>query len=188
MRLLVGLLFLIGACTSYQNTVEPLDVGVVAGSGSTRTCLTIADSSLGLGQRLTTARIPHETEVDSISISVIEIAEIHPRVCAGLQGAYGDSDYYVRVLEGTSPGPRDPHVAILVGRGELVVRDGLLQVAMDDNTSVGTFRACTSLEGLHLTLWEGTPLRSRRMWHSYFALGYDVEPTCSDADYEAPPE
>jgi hypothetical protein len=43
-------------------------------------------------------------------------------------------------------------------------------------------RSCTSKEGLHLTAWAGTPLKSQRIWHQYFYLGYDVEPTCQNAD------
>ena len=44
-------------------------------------------------------------------------------------------------------------------------------------------RGCTSSEGLHLTLWAGEPLKGRRLWHAYYYLGYDVEPTCQPADY-----
>jgi hypothetical protein len=43
-------------------------------------------------------------------------------------------------------------------------------------------RSCTSHEGLHLTAWSGQPLKSRRLWHRYVYLGYDVEPSCQDAD------
>ena len=43
-------------------------------------------------------------------------------------------------------------------------------------------RSCTSIEGLHLTIWSGTPLTSTRLWHAYWYLGYDVEPNCQPAD------
>jgi hypothetical protein len=45
-------------------------------------------------------------------------------------------------------------------------------------------RGCTSSEGLHLTLWAGEPLKGRRLWHTYYYLGYDVESTCQPADYQ----
>ena len=38
--------------------------------------------------------------------------------------------------------------------------------------------SCTSSEGVHYSVWTGTPLDSRRLWHAYFYLGYDVEPSC----------
>jgi len=43
-------------------------------------------------------------------------------------------------------------------------------------------RSCTSHEGLHLTVWSGTPLESRRLWHEYYYLGYDVEPSCGEGE------
>jgi hypothetical protein len=46
-------------------------------------------------------------------------------------------------------------------------------------------RSCTSIEGLRLTVWADTPLKSDRLWHQYFYLGYDVEPSCTDRDTRA---
>jgi len=46
------------------------------------------------------------------------------------------------------------------------------------------FRSCTSREGVHLTAWQGKPLKGHRLWHEYFYLGYDVEPSCTPKDYE----
>lgn len=45
-----------------------------------------------------------------------------------------------------------------------------------------SYRACTSNEGVHLTVWTGDPVR-RRVWHHYHYLGYDVDPNCGEADY-----
>jgi hypothetical protein len=45
------------------------------------------------------------------------------------------------------------------------------------------FRFCASTEGLHATAWAGTPLASSRRWHAYYYLGYDVDPTCTEAEY-----
>ena len=180
MRRFLGLTFLLAACTGYQAAVEVPDVGVVA--GGSQPCLTISDSSLRLGQRLTAAPIP-ESSTRSTPISVIEVTEIHPGACAGLWGAYGDSDYFVRIVDGATPGQKEPYVEIPTRTGRLVAGNGLLHLVTRDSVDTGVFRACTSLEGLHLTLWDGSPLVSRRMWHSYFLLAYDVEPTCTDEDY-----
>ena len=40
------------------------------------------------------------------------------------------------------------------------------------------FRQCASQEGLHLTAWRG----SRRTWHEYWYLGFDLEPNCSEEE------
>jgi hypothetical protein len=45
------------------------------------------------------------------------------------------------------------------------------------------YRACSSVEGIHLTVWAGEPLRGKRLWHYYHYVGYDMEPTCVEADY-----
>jgi hypothetical protein len=45
------------------------------------------------------------------------------------------------------------------------------------------FRTCASEEGVHATAWAGVPLNSRRLWHAYYYVGYDVEPDCTPADY-----
>jgi hypothetical protein len=47
------------------------------------------------------------------------------------------------------------------------------------------FRECASMEGIHTTAWSGTPLSAPRRWHAYYYLGYDVEPDCQPADFDA---
>lgn len=61
----------------------------------------------------------------------------------------------------------------VLGPGRIDVdRDGIAE----------TFRTCTSVEGIHLTAWAGEPLRGRRLWHYYHYVGYDMEPSCSEAE------
>jgi hypothetical protein len=40
------------------------------------------------------------------------------------------------------------------------------------------FRDCTSSEGAHLTVWRG----EKNIWHRYYYVPYDTEPTCTDAE------
>lgn len=47
-----------------------------------------------------------------------------------------------------------------------------------------SFRDCTSMEGVHLTIWSGEPLKGTRLWHAYFYLGYDAEPSCLEEDFK----
>lgn len=37
------------------------------------------------------------------------------------------------------------------------------------------FRSCSAREGVHLSAWR----RGARVWHAYFYLPYDIEPTCT---------
>jgi hypothetical protein len=78
-----------------------------------------------------------------------------------------------------------PSLAVaIVGRFEIERRGS--GVALREGKSVNQIRVrgCTSSEGLHLTLWAGEPLKGTRLWHLYYYLGYDVEPTCQPADYQ----
>jgi hypothetical protein len=61
-------------------------------------------------------------------------------------------------------------------------RDGW-RTDLDRDGAREDYRACTSSEGVHLTVWAGEALRSRRVWHHYHYLGYDVEPNCVEADF-----
>ena len=46
---------------------------------------------------------------------------------------------------------------------------------------------CLSSEGVHYTVWAGEPLTSQRLWHKYYYLGYDVEPSCKERSEVADP-
>jgi len=56
-----------------------------------------------------------------------------------------------------------------------------------DAVAPGSLRACTSMEGIHLTAWKGKPLRSARLWHGYFWFDYELEPggaeACKERDF-----
>jgi hypothetical protein len=53
---------------------------------------------------------------------------------------------------------------------------GLAVVTLSDRPrSDLSFRSCASREGVHLTAWRA----GARVWHQYFYLAYDVDPTCT---------
>lgn len=60
----------------------------------------------------------------------------------------------------------------------------LVSVDLNEDGKDEYFRGCTSSEGLHLTIWTGKPLKGKRIWHSYYYLGYDTEPNCKEKDHE----
>lgn len=49
-----------------------------------------------------------------------------------------------------------------------------IAIAAATNTNL-TFRRCASFEGVHLTAWSG----AHRVWHEYYHLDYDTDPTCT---------
>jgi hypothetical protein len=55
-------------------------------------------------------------------------------------------------------------------------------VVLGTSSRMPQVRACTASQAMHLTVWAGKPLSSKRLWRQYWYLGYDVEPTCKSAD------
>ncbi len=75
--------------------------------------------------------------------------------------------------------PTAPFVGFaLLGQPVIKVSGDQLTADLDRDGVGETFRQCTSHEGVHLTVWSG----DRRRWHGYHYLGYDTEPSCSDAE------
>lgn len=67
----------------------------------------------------------------------------------------------------------------IAGPARLSLRDGQrIEGDLAHNGKRQTFRSCTSADGVHFTIWQG----SRRLWHAYYYIGQDLEPTCTDKD------
>jgi hypothetical protein len=78
-----------------------------------------------------------------------------------------------------------PSLAVaIVGRFEVERRGSAVELRSAKTLNPISVRGCTSSEGLHLAVWPGEPLKGKRLWHKYYYLGYDVEPTCQPADYQ----
>ena len=78
-----------------------------------------------------------------------------------------------------------PSLAIaIVDRLEVEQQGSIAILRAGKNSDTIRVRSCASSEGLHFTLWAGEPLKSTRLWHMYYYLGYDVEPDCQPADYQ----
>jgi hypothetical protein len=72
----------------------------------------------------------------------------------------------------------------VVTEQKIILSGKLATADIDNDNKPEYFRECTSMEGLHLTVWSGKPLKGRIIWHSYYGLGYDTEPTCKDKDFK----
>jgi len=101
-----------------------------------------------------------------------------------------------RFRSGTVTSPLQKPCAALASR-DLEGPFFALRLTPDDTLSPGefgivnfapkqarSFRSCTSNEGVHLSVWVGQALESKRIWHEYVYLGYDVEPSCMRGDFE----
>lgn len=77
-------------------------------------------------------------------------------------------------------------IAVLGYDDPVRVRDGLAVADLDQDGSPEFFGFCTSMEGVHLTVWTGPVAEGIRRWHSYHPLNYDVEPSCTEAETRRP--
>ncbi len=163
------------ALLSAQAGPAPLRAGVVAVSPPDRHVLALAGAPLAPGSGVILVGIDSPQQVS--------YAAILKRLPASdtMTQHQVPGPFYELVSELDSQ--RLPDLAIAIGGLATVGRVGdrpvihLASPRMDLRA-----RSCASSEGLHLTLWSGTPLKSRRLWHQYYYLGSDVEPTCTPAD------
>lgn len=73
---------------------------------------------------------------------------------------------------------------VLLGRVAKPVQHGdTVTIEIDPGQAPIRFRVCAGSEGLHATAWAGAPLASTRRWHSYYHLGYDIDPNCEEKEY-----
>ena len=73
---------------------------------------------------------------------------------------------------------------VVVDPGDtLTIHGGYVEGDLENDGIIEVFRACTSNEGSHLTVWSGPVGKGHPRWHRYFYAGYGTEPTCDDNDY-----
>ena len=185
--LLTSLVAVVAGCAPGQPAAPKVSLGIVAGFPDGRLCMAVPDSNIRTGARIPIASIPADGDTSLTSQGEVEVTGHAQSLCSGLWGGYGWADYLVQEIRQPAPAyGRGPFVAVVGGPG-FMLRGGQVGLDLNGDGTVEVFRSCTSNEGLHLTAWTGKALTGRRVWHQYFALGYDVEPSCVPADYEESP-
>jgi hypothetical protein len=154
--------------------------GVVASEGGAA-CLAMAGPPVAAGEHVVvvTPDVPQRLFPAQVEEPVGAPGK---GACAALQRALVDGPYY-RIAgfppRGGQPGPIA--VAIL-GEAQVALSTAAGRLTYGRGNGPISLRSCSSREGIHLTAWAGTPLQGRRLWHAYWYLGYDVEPSCTKGD------
>ena len=150
-------------------------VGIVDVDAGGRACLDIANARLRAGQRLTV--VTFDTPQAAVTADVIAARD---RPCRGAANVRtGDAHYVLRLPAGGAESTIA--LAVLAPASAFSAAGGFVSADLDGNGRRAYFRSCASAEGLHLTVWSDAPFGGRR-FHAYHYLGYDVEPTCTEAD------
>lgn len=153
-------------------------LGLFAANSHGQFCLSIDHGELKPGQEIILVWVPLEGEPDKPEIRREKIRAKLAEPCDAINQPAGESNY--RLHAGKVDSAR-----IYIA---MAVRPANLRVAGREVTArLGgqelTFRACTSSEGVHFSAWPGLNPTDKPLWHRYYYLGYDVEPTCAERDF-----
>jgi hypothetical protein len=149
----------------------------VAGSTGTQMCAALQAADAHVGERVAV--------IDPNPPQRVRWATLEPDptgACAAWQlGADLPGQVFVLRIA-ASTGEDAGFIGIVVRGAKDIAPDRAKVVVRIDGATVLHFLSCTSSEGLHLSAWHSPKISGRPFWHSYVYLGYDVEPTCSEAE------
>jgi hypothetical protein len=150
------------------------DVGVLLRKAG-RTCVELRDTAAaGQAVEFVAASMPQTVGRAQLSAKTAD--------CAALFQDTTGFSYYGATITGGALDEGLPAVALVHVAKPLAVSDSTVALDIDGDGKVDSVRSCTSGEGVHLTMWDGAPPAGRREWHRYVYLGYDLEPTCTEAE------
>lgn len=141
-------------------------------------CLITSATSLNLGSQVNLVLLSVPQKV--VSGTVVSVSD---RQCSEISKPHNVSGKYYRLsLLNNRTQLSIPAIGVLTSSNQLH-RVGLEVVSdLDGDGIEESFRSCASFEGLHLTVWSGQALTGTRKWHSYYYLGFGIEPTCTQAE------
>lgn len=141
-------------------------------------CLIAPATSLNIGSqvRLVLLAIPQKV----VTGTVVSVSD---RKCAELSKSHiiSGEDYRLSLPHNRTH-LSVPAIGILDSSHQLRRAGSKVVGDLDGDGMAESFRSCASSEGIHLTVWSGQPLTGTRKWHSYYYLGYDVEPNCMEPE------
>ena len=160
-----------------QSGPAELRVGLAA-SGNDGLCIALPGAAVPLGSPFTVV-----TDEEPQHVYHATVLAAVP-VCDAMQHNPDGRFYMVALLDAPSDALVGALGVAFPGRVPMRRAGRRVQLKLNAGHQNAQVRICSSSEGLHATVWSGTPLRSARLWHQYWYLGYDVEPDCQPADYE----
>jgi hypothetical protein len=162
--------------TFVMQTAAAGSIGVAAAAGDGRICAAMSAPALAPGAALTLIQAD-----GAQSLLYASVVRAIPG-CERLERALVPGPYYLAQLSGVKTA--DAAALWVALSGKLPTRRVAsgISVRLSPVYPHVQVRSCTSREGVHLTAWSGTPLSTQRLWHQYYYLGYDVEPSCDHRD------
>jgi hypothetical protein len=143
----------------------------------------IGDSTLAPGDSLTL--ISDEPDADPDSPPDVLTAAVAERLHGNPNGKMvpEPGDAFYRLV--APPGALTCCIfgyAVRAPRREVRVVSGRAEADLDGDGTPERFQSCAGSEGLNAKVWSGEPFRGIERWTRYYSLGYDIEPTCPEAE------
>ena len=163
-------------------------IGAAEMASATEMCLVIPNDTLAEGDKVA-AIFADDPKSQSIINAVVEkkldkcgrknhdvLSEVFYYSLKVVDGSYDFESEYQEL---------NPVAIAFVGNSQPAnLKNGVASADLNGDGKSEQFRACTSNEGVHLTVWSGQPLKSKRQWHWYIDLSFDTVPSCTKKDYE----
>jgi hypothetical protein len=154
------------------------DIGIAAASAQQQLCMASKNKNLRPGQPVKLAWIPDRSSAQAPEIKSAIVGKLLTAPCNPVNSAQGEAAYS---LNGANLDTDKIYVAVVGQVIDLRLVAGKVRGKIGARQEI-TFRSCSSLEGIHFSAWTGGVPKEKRVWHAYYYLGYDVEPTCTDPE------
>ena len=159
-------------------------LGVAFVSDSATLCFATESRTLSPGDSITlvSAPVPGAPGFGRVIPAAIGTAGVICGADSTAAQGFGDFTYALRSNQKpTEPG--ELYIGVVAAAHQFHARGRDVVANLGPRWPALGFRACTSEEGLHLTVWAGQPLKAQRLWHWYVHFDYSTQVTCEDADY-----
>jgi hypothetical protein len=159
----------------------------VAVRTSSRTCVAIRNNSVPANSPVTLI-VPASPQ----RYVETQITGSSPSACPITKEVATDMSNYEISLPKSSDIPQlSPMIAVIgsAASNNFLMNNMNVQADLDQNQSKDTFRACGSNDGIHLTVWKGSPLNGTLLWSGYYYEEGNpgTLPTCSNAELSSTP-
>ena len=177
LSLVVGLMFIFSCgapkkqaldskSASQSDNSAPSDynprIGVAVQTDS-RTCLAIHNSTLASGTRITLV-----SPVAPQSFTPATIAGVSSSPCPIAKEVEPDLFSYALDVSQNQIPKLAPLIAAIASPSSFRTVNDTVEVDLNQNGRLSTFRACDSDDGVHLTMWSGNPLNGVVLWRGYY--------------------
>ena len=141
-------------------------------------CLAVAEDDVASGSRV--GVIPLDS--DSLTEASVVGQALPPGECssrlAGRAGTSNLRDVRFYRLDRSPLAETSLAIALLDPPASFSPETPKSATDLDGDGRTDSFTVCTTSEGLRLEMWPGPEQSGAPLWSGYYALGYDLEPTC----------